>query len=151
MKNIHWVDCVLNQEIYGDMKFSDLPDKIHCRPGKVITVFVSFKVGKPPINIVFFIYRVFNNGTYPIVFSINSYVSVYSAAPRCTHVHSAALSSLQRFREHTQAAKWDFARNNVDGFTRDALVSLDLCIFVAYDKHFKLTTFKIHRIDCLNH
>ena len=47
---------------------------------------VSFKVGKPPINIVFFIYRVFNNGTYPIVFSINSYVSVYSLdAPLCTH------------------------------------------------------------------
>ena len=44
--------------------------------------FCEFKVGKPPINIVFFIYRVFNNGTYPIVFSINSYVSVYS--PRCT-------------------------------------------------------------------
>ena len=85
MKNIHWVDCVLNQEIYGDMKFSVQPDKIHCRPGEVITVFVSFKVGKPPINIVFFIYRVFNNGSYPIVFSINSYVSQsHSGAANCT-------------------------------------------------------------------
>ena len=81
------------------MKFSGQPDKIHCRPGKVITVFVSFKVGKPPINIVFFIYRVFNNGTYPIVFSINSYVSVYSALHPGVHMYT--LYSPLRRPHHT--------------------------------------------------
>ena len=89
-KNIHWLDC-LECRIYGWAASRSVvqPDKIHCRTGKVITVFVCFKVGKPPINIVFFIYRVFNNGTYPIVFSINSYVSVYSAMHlHCTVVHS---------------------------------------------------------------
>ena len=60
----------------------------HTAPlGWEISYFV-FKVGKPPINIVFFIYRVFNNGSYPIVFSINSYVSQYNwelySSVRCT-------------------------------------------------------------------
>ena len=39
-----------------------------------------FKVGKPPINIVFFFNRVFNNGSYPIVFSINSSVTGYGCS-----------------------------------------------------------------------
>ena len=80
------------------MKFSVRPDKIHCRPGKVITVFVSFKVGKPPINIVFFIYRVFNNGTYPIVFSINSYVSVYSLMHLGVHMFTVLASPPPRLK-----------------------------------------------------
>ena len=112
----------LQCQIYGDMKFSGQPDKIHCRPGKVITVFVSFKVGKPPINIVFFIYRVFNNGTYPIVFSINSYVSVYS--PDAPLLYTCSLYSAVRRRNSSPEVSWtssnreirqDLAQN-VDGW-----------------------------------
>ena len=93
MRNIQRVDCVFNARFMAISSSLARQDTLQTKQGDN-SFCVSFKVGKPPINIVFFIYRVFNNGTYPIVFSINSYVSVYSSdAPLCTQGVQYTLSA----------------------------------------------------------